>query len=255
MADYDDEDGGFNSLKGQWDSFLDQPGAKTALLQFGINMMQPPSFGDTGISQVGRALGAAGEASTRQQEIERKEFETESKADLAGARADAATARAGQAGATQELGWARLQRQKDADAATQQHRKLQGQFGALREYQKYTAKERALQAAEDKAWSDPVASALRKKGEVKPPPRHIMSEEEFYASPLWQGYMGGTGAPPRQPGSAFSTPPTGAPTASPTLTGRGVPAGAIVDVQTPEEAAALPPGTKYRTPEGKSYTR
>src|SRR5262245_5852702 len=84
----------FGALKSQWDGFLAQPGAQTAMLQFMINAAQPPHFGDTPASQMARAFGAAGEAVTGQMEAQRRERESEAKSQLAEARAEAAGARA-----------------------------------------------------------------------------------------------------------------------------------------------------------------
>jgi hypothetical protein len=75
----------------QWNSFLDKPGARAALLNFGIALMQPPSFGDNFASQFGRAVGAGAEAAQRGELQESKVGELE-------ARSAAATARAGAAG-------------------------------------------------------------------------------------------------------------------------------------------------------------
>jgi|SRR5215813_1258570 len=87
--------GDFSGIAQQWADFMDQPGARTALLNAGIALMQPPSFGDTFASQLGRAIGAGGEAATRGEaqaaEVERKE-----------AQAEAARSRAGEAGARLE---------------------------------------------------------------------------------------------------------------------------------------------------------
>lgn len=56
-------------LATQWSTALNDPNVRTALLQFGISMLQPPSWGDTFGSQFGRAVGAAGEAvSNREQQ-------------------------------------------------------------------------------------------------------------------------------------------------------------------------------------------
>ena len=56
-----DESGStFDNIKSQWNSFLSKPEGQAALLSFGINMLQPPSFGDNPLAQAGRALGHAG---------------------------------------------------------------------------------------------------------------------------------------------------------------------------------------------------
>jgi hypothetical protein len=86
----------FEQLRNQWTTFLDQPGARAALLQFGTTLLQPPQFGQTGAGQIGQALSAGGEAVSRGEEQKSKE-------DTAAARAEAATARAGEAGSRLSL--------------------------------------------------------------------------------------------------------------------------------------------------------
>jgi hypothetical protein len=249
MAEYGEPDA-FSALKSQWDNFLEQPGGRTALLQFGINMMQPPSFGDTGISQVGRAIGSAGEAVTRQSELERKEMESESKADLAASRGYAAELRAENAGQRSSREGERLMMTRERLDNQKRQQDLTTRYNLLRSYQAYRREAEKANAKVEAAWNDPVAAAMRPKGAVKPPPQPVMSEDEFLASPLSRAYLdrAGMAAPP--PSAAPAAPP-----ASPTLTGRPVPAGGVVDVTTPDEANALPVGTRYRTPEGKLYTR
>lgn len=82
-------------------NFMDDPRARAALLSFGLSMMQPPSFGDNAVSQIGRAIGAGGEAVGRVEAQARKDAEfglkaqeVESRQDLRAAQADAATSRA-----------------------------------------------------------------------------------------------------------------------------------------------------------------
>jgi hypothetical protein len=101
----------FGALKGQWDSFLQDPAAQTATMQFAINMMQPPSFGDTGMARIGRALGSAGEAVDRRAEAERKQQESEANIELKGARAEAAQSRADVNRMRDDLGRERLKAQ------------------------------------------------------------------------------------------------------------------------------------------------
>lgn len=76
-------------LRSQWNSFASDPKNLTALAQFGIGLLQP-DFGSPA-SNIGRAIGGAGEAVTRQQEAE-------SKQELRTAQAQAAEARAATAG-------------------------------------------------------------------------------------------------------------------------------------------------------------
>lgn len=241
----------FTALKGQWDSFLEQPGAKTALLQFGINMMQPPSFGDTAFSQMGRAIGAAGEASTRQQVEERKEMEAEAKADVAEMRAYAAQQRAGATGAKTELEREKLGISRERLENQRRQQDLTTRYNLLRGYQSYRREVEKRNAKIAADWNDPIASAIRPKGAVQPLPERVMTEDEFAASPLGRAMierMGGT-APivPATPDTPFSTPGTGAPTASPTLTGR--PSSGVID-QVPPNPKDRVVGQRYMTPKG-----
>lgn len=67
------------NVSSQWDSALNDPNVRTALLQFGISMLQPPSWGDTFGSRFGRAVGDAGEAVSRREAEKLKEENTRSK--------------------------------------------------------------------------------------------------------------------------------------------------------------------------------
>jgi hypothetical protein len=84
-----------DAVRSQWASFLDQPGARAALLNAGIALMQPPSFGDNLASQVGRAIGAGGEAVTRAELLNAKVGDIETRQELARARISQATDRLG----------------------------------------------------------------------------------------------------------------------------------------------------------------
>jgi hypothetical protein len=92
----------FENIRNQWATWIDQPGNRQFLLQAGIALMQPPSFGDTGASQIGRAVGAGAEAATRGEIVGSKLAESEAKS-------EAAVARAGQAG--ERLGLEHYRRQ------------------------------------------------------------------------------------------------------------------------------------------------
>ena len=105
----------FEGIRNQWSTFLDQPGARTALLQTGIALMQTPQFGQTPTGQIGAAIGAGGEAVSRQQA-------EQSKQDLEAARAEAAGSRAGEA--QQRLGLEYFRRQsieRGQEASRQAH--------------------------------------------------------------------------------------------------------------------------------------
>ena len=80
----------FENIRGQWATFLDQPGARTALLQTGLALMQPPQFGQTPAGHIASAIGEGGAAVSRQQA-------EQSKQELEGARAEAAGARSREA--------------------------------------------------------------------------------------------------------------------------------------------------------------
>lgn len=97
-----------SNISQQWSDALGDPGVRTALLQFGLSALQPPSFGDTFGSQVGRSIGSAGEAVGRREEDARKQQETDSKAQLRDAQSTAAEARATAAGARADSSSARL---------------------------------------------------------------------------------------------------------------------------------------------------
>lgn len=220
----------FESLRSQWDSFLEQPGARTALMQFGVNMLQPPSFGDTPMSQLGRAVGAAGEATTRQGILDVKERESEAKTDLAEARAGAATARAGEAGARADAAASRLGLQRERLELDRQRYGLQNSYNLLTQYNKYRLAIDKQNADARKAWDNNVT---KKPGEAPPAPIVPLGQAE------WMAQMSASGGTLVQP--------PGGP--------RPAPSGGIVDVSTPDEANALPAGTRYRTPDGQVYRR
>lgn len=79
--------------------YFANPKLQGALLQFGLNAMGPASWGDTPLTQLGRAVGSAGEQVGRVEDMDRREAESEAKTQLAEARANAASARAGTAAA------------------------------------------------------------------------------------------------------------------------------------------------------------
>lgn len=92
--------------QGQWDDWLQRPGNRTALLQMGINLMQPVGVGQSPMGQFGQAVGAAGEAVGRQEASDLKERVADAKMQTADERlriaqqqADAGTLRATSAAA------------------------------------------------------------------------------------------------------------------------------------------------------------
>lgn len=85
-----------------WDDWLQKPGNRTALLQMGLQLMQPVAIGQTMAGHIGQAIGAGGEAITRQEVMDDKNEAADNKLALANARlgiaqqnADANTQRAG----------------------------------------------------------------------------------------------------------------------------------------------------------------
>ena len=52
-------------LTSQWMQFLQKPEVRTALLQFGITLLQPKQPGETAVSRIGAGVGAAGRAVER----------------------------------------------------------------------------------------------------------------------------------------------------------------------------------------------
>lgn len=90
----------------QWDDFLQRPGNRQALLQIGLQLMQPQGIGQTSGGHIAQSIGAGGEAVDRGEAADLKERMAESKmavADeklrIAQQQADASTTRAGAAAA------------------------------------------------------------------------------------------------------------------------------------------------------------
>lgn len=149
--------GTYDKVRSEWDSFLGNPQGRAALLSMGIALMQPPSFGDTPASQIGRAIGAGGASATANQAMDLKESEAQSKDDLRQARAEsamqnaetraiAAEARTGAAGARSETALARLQHAQEAS-------KLRAAIQLSGQYQNYS---RSVAERNRKGQSDPL---------------------------------------------------------------------------------------------------
>lgn len=86
---------------GQWDDFLNRPGNRQALLQIGLQMMQPVGIGQTAGGHIAQAIGAGGEAVDRGSNIDLKEriadakmADADEKLTIAQQNADANTSRA-----------------------------------------------------------------------------------------------------------------------------------------------------------------
>lgn len=93
----------FGKIQDQWNTFLAKPEGQAALLSFGINLMQPPSFGDNPVAQVGRALGHAGETVGNIEKMDIAQEEAASKQNAREAAANLAEAKAGQTGLAAQL--------------------------------------------------------------------------------------------------------------------------------------------------------
>lgn len=181
------EPGTFAKVRSEWDSFLENPQGRAALLSMGLQLAQPPSFGDNGLSQVARAIGAGGESVTANQAMDLKEREATSKdesrqaqseARLMGAesRATAAEARMGAAGARNEAQAARLEQGRQGH----QLRLFMGYHGAM-------AKIRAENAK--------GAADFTQRGTFVPQPIPSLQEWVQQGGALTSGLGGGTGNP------------------------------------------------------------
>lgn len=75
-----------SGLKDRWRNFLSSPDNRAALVQFGVNMLQPLGAGDSFLSQLGRSAGSAAEAVGRRQAAreEQREANFEREMELAG---------------------------------------------------------------------------------------------------------------------------------------------------------------------------
>jgi hypothetical protein len=128
----------------EWAQALSDPQVRGALLQFGVNMLQPPSFGDTFGSQFGRAVGSVGEQQSRIEAEDIKRQEAQSKQDLRASqaetgaqRADAATARAGAAQTAAQAALERYQSQRDKGSLTDALKRQRLMLDARGKYDAY----------------------------------------------------------------------------------------------------------------------
>lgn len=167
-------------------TFMGNPGIQAALLSAGLQAMQPPSFGDTGASQIARAIGAGGQSAAAMHKSEQADTELASKQDLRSAQADAAQARADTATTRTNAASDRLQYMRERDTAARQLQSLSLQIKLSNAYQMAKAKI-------DKANTD---RAL-----LGQPPLPIPTFDEFVATnpqlkTLYGGDTGGTTTPP-----------------------------------------------------------
>jgi hypothetical protein len=138
----------------QWSDALNDPTVRTALLQFGISALQPPSFGDTTGSILGRAVGSAGEAVTRKDEAARKQQESDSKDTLRQAQATSAEARATAAGARASAAGAGL------DYKRGQLINAQERLSLTKMMQGYSRHSKAVQAYNNAVKSVPIGDPV-----------------------------------------------------------------------------------------------
>lgn len=211
-------------LSQQWSDALNDPQVSTALLQAGISLLQPPQWGDTLGSRIGQAVGSAGEALTRQQDIQNKQELGRARTEAATARANAAAARASAAGANRDVASERLRLQREKLGFTQmmgeQRNKNEAQkrkTDVIRLYE--TARKNAEQAHNENlnTMNQPFVF----------PDLQTWARENGLES-VGQGYSADTGPLPN---------------AAPLSGGGNYP-------MAPSNPAARTPGTKYQTPKG-----
>ena len=81
-----------SGLADKWRNWIGDERNRTAMIQFGINLMQPIGYGQTPLGHLGQAIGAAGEAVSRRKKEDIAEEEAGSKQTLREAQAVAAEA-------------------------------------------------------------------------------------------------------------------------------------------------------------------
>ena len=111
-----------SGLADKWRAWIGDEKNRTAMMQFGISLMQPIGYGQTPLGHVGQALGSAGEAYTRRKGQDIAEEEAASKQSLRESQAIAAEA--GAAGREQTA----TAREIAANAAAERAR-LYGEIG------------------------------------------------------------------------------------------------------------------------------
>jgi hypothetical protein len=121
----------------QWGTMLSDPALGAGLLSGALSLMAGPTWGDTGMSQVARAIGRAGEGVTASGEIARRERESEAKTDLAEARAAAAGTSAGRAADRAYYERQALGLKREAEEGRTERAQLQARVKGSIEYGKY----------------------------------------------------------------------------------------------------------------------
>lgn len=126
-----------DDLSTQWSNWLDRPGNRSALMQFGIAMLQPIQQGQSFAGHIGEAIGQGGEAEARVAAQGRLQQEAESKEQLRGMQADLAGARAGSQAALSEAAGTRAAAQAQNLQSLMQRRQDQTYLGLNQDYQRF----------------------------------------------------------------------------------------------------------------------
>jgi hypothetical protein len=219
-TDTSPEPGAMAGLADGWRNWMADPHNRAALMQFGVTLSQPISAGQNWMGQVGSAFGSAGEASDRITTEEDKQQELESKQDLRSSQAGLAEERAKHAGDISDSKARELALKQSAQDLTDQSRIQKAYNDHLKQ----------VDAANKNIATQ---NLFAPKGKERPM-LNSLSPEEFAAR--YRG-MGATGNIPPVSGAV--------PAAS---------AAAPVPVQSPEDVAKLPSGTRYLTPDGRTGT-
>jgi len=182
MADQDDEEGpvpesqptqqnqpsraggGMMDLAGRWNTWMDNPSNRAALMQFGIGMLTPMA-GMSGLWQAGFALGHAGEAAASVQKQEREQQALEQKGELQQAQAERARQQAAHEGEMTQMKAAMLEQRKAEADAREREKEAATELTARRDYEKYRT------------------------NPLRDPNEPLMSFEQYY--PGWRGQRGG----------------------------------------------------------------
>lgn len=204
-------------------AFLDDPKLRSALLSTGIALMQPPSFGDTFPSQLGRAVGAGGESVRTQEAADIKQQEADSKAALREAQAGAAGARADTAGARADTATQRLALEREKMNALNDRNTLGNRVRLSNLYQQYVRDTNKDNVAIAKQNADP----LRPRGSEPTPLKTIDPIEDWVAK---NPSLRSSGLIPQQSVDA------------------GMGEGSAMDA--PQDPAQRKPGLSYNTPQG-----
>lgn len=191
------------SVTSAWTDWLAKPENKAAMIQAGVSLLQPPSAGQSGVGQIGQAIGEG--AAARDRAITGRQAQAQQQQDAAIAQQNADTARiSAESGRTQAGAQAEYYRANTATARD----KASSQLSAL---------SKALDAVNQQILGD---------GET---PELLSMRSDIVASiAALSKQLGGAAAAPSRD---------------------------IQTVSTPEEAMQLPPGTVFRTPDGRVKVR